>query len=138
MNAFGDSAPTGFGSSAPGAAQQPPAAAAQVQPQAAPAPAAAPVPGFDLMDGVMNIVAFPGRALIKLYKPEPDASDLPMILILSAAFWGGAWWLAHKYIFTEDASDDVRKYRKQNSARHVKFIRKTKPVVEALEEEESE
>jgi hypothetical protein len=57
----------------------------------------AKVPGFDLIDGVANVLFCPGRAIMLQTAPPGQGlsgKDLPVVILLSAAVWYGCYWLA--------------------------------------------
>ena len=66
-----------------------------VSPNPSPLPEGGKIPGFDLIDGVANVLFCPGRAIMLQTAPQGlSAKDLPVVILLSAAVWYGMYWLA--------------------------------------------
>lgn len=91
------------------------------------------VPGFDLIDGVANVLFCPGRAIMLQTAPQGlSGKDLPVVILISAAVWYGMYWLA-----TSQSSPLQNVFGSPVKKRVFRVPRKGK-VISSSEEEEDE
>lgn len=109
-------------------------------------PSDAKIPGFDLIDGVANVLFCPGRAIM-LQTASPgqglSGKDLPVVILLSAAVWYGCYWLATSSSSPLQSilnSEPVKKKRVFRVPRKGKVISSVEPeeVSEDEDEDDSE